>query len=61
MIEWVPQVYHYKMNTFKQYYDHLATSNLPIMFDLDIDVYEMGSSASKAQTVFATAPRIKLL
>ena len=47
--------------SLQELYDHLATNNLPIMFDLDIDVYEMGASASKAQTVFATAPRIKLL
>ena len=42
-------------------YDHLVAVNLPIVFDLDVDVYDMGSDASRAQTVFATAPRIKLL
>ena len=44
-----------------QLYEHLVSANLPVIFDLDVDVYDMGSTASRAQTVFATAPRIKLL
>lgn len=41
-------------------FQHLASANLPILFDLNVDVYDMGSGSSRSQTVFATAPRIKL-
>lgn len=46
--------------TLSELFEHLTTSNLPVIFDLNVDVYDMGSDSSRSQTVFATAPRIKL-